>query len=156
MDILMRAPVLLMKAGKLAPGLVGVLCVAVLTSACGTPFGPTGCKEETGTVFDVSGTVPPQGTASYFVTSPWSSNLVMKLTWQDAGATLGLRATIVECGGHTGCFMLATTARDRVKLEQGLLVDGWVGKTYRIDVLGDAAQALAFQVVVVYDISCES
>jgi hypothetical protein len=37
-----------------------------------------------------------------------------------------------------------------------MLVDGWRGKTYRIEVAGDAARDTTFVLAVTYRITCES
>jgi hypothetical protein len=37
-----------------------------------------------------------------------------------------------------------------------MLVDGWQGKTYRVEITGDSLHDANFRLSVVYDISCES
>ena len=81
------------------------------------------------------------GTIGHAVVSPKSSNLLIRLTWTDIEATLGVSATITDCGGHTGCAMATTTpppgpgGSSPVPLPwpagvREMLVDGWRGKTY--------------------------
>ena len=74
----------------------------------------------------------------------------------DRTTSLGLRTTIVECGGHTWCSMYEDTAMDRARLEQCVVLDGWCGKTYRVDVLGDPVRDQPFRLLVSYKIACES
>jgi hypothetical protein len=134
---------------------IGILCLAA-ASSCSQPLAPTGCADQAGDLFDVTDTVTAGGTLSYLVTSPWSANLLMRLSWSDRATSVSLRSTIVECGGHTGCLKDRRTTTDRADLEEGVEVDGWRGKTYRVDVLGDPARDQPFRLLVSYKIACES
>ncbi len=88
-------------------------------------------------------------------------------TWTDLQATLGVSATITDCGGHTGCAMTTTTPppgpggpspvpQPWPAGVREMLVDGWRGKTYRIDVTGDPTRDATFALTVTYRITCES
>jgi hypothetical protein len=55
-------------------------------------LGPS-CKGESGPVFSTEGLVAAGQTDTYSVVSPKSSNLLMRLMWTEAAATLGLRAS---------------------------------------------------------------
>jgi hypothetical protein len=81
-------------------------------------------------------------------------------------ATLGLRATITDCGGHAGCGMLTAvpppgpggSSPVPQPWPPGLremLVDGWQGKTYRVEVIGDPFSDRDFALAVSYRIACE-
>jgi hypothetical protein len=145
-----------------------VILIAALTApglGCGL-VGPS-CRDETGDVFATNGHVTAGGVASFTVTSPKSSNLVMRLTWPETAATLGFRATITDCGGHTGCAMTTVTppfgpgGPDPVPPPwppglREMLVDGWRGKTYRVEIVGDPERDITFTLSVVYRIACES
>ena len=107
------------------------------------------------------------GVSTYSVISPKSSNLLMRLTWTDTATTLGLRATITDCGGHLGCTMDMVTppfgpgGPSPVPLPwpaglRAMLVDGWKGKTYRVEVTGDPGRDVSFVLAVTYQIRCES
>jgi len=133
-------------------------------AGCGI-VGPS-CNDETASVFSVSGQVAPDGVASYSVTSPKNSNLVIRLTWPDTTTTLGLKATITDCGGHTGCSMITMTPTfgpgGSSPVPQPwppglreMRVDGWKGKSYRVDVTGDGARDASFTLDVSYRITCE-
>lgn len=104
---------------------------------------------------------------SFEVVSAQHSNLVMRLSWSDHSAVLGIRATITSCGEHLGCVMdtLVATAgpggpsptpqpwpTGTLEIEG----DGTRGKAYRIDVIGDPARAAAFSLQVSYHAACES
>lgn len=148
--------------------LTGALILGLLSlvnAGCGIA-GPS-CREDDGSVLRAEGQVAASGLASYSVVSPKSSNLLIRLTWADTATTLGLRATITDCGGHLGCTM------DTVTPPSGpggpppgpqpwppglreMLVDGWKGKTYRIEVTGDPARDVSFGLAVTYQIRCES
>jgi hypothetical protein len=115
----------------------------------------------------VAGLATPHNTLSYVAVSPKSSNLIIRLTWDQLDATLGLSATIIACGGHIGCAMLTTTppfgpggpSPTPLPWPPGvreMLVDGWKDKTYRIEIAGDPMRDTNFALSVVYDISCES
>ena len=151
-------------------GLARVL--AMLVSATATSFcspsilGPS-CRDEQGPVLNVAGTVTTHDTAAYTVVSPKSSNLVMRLTWDQLDATLGLSATIIDCGGHTGCLKTTVTppfgpggpSPTPLPWPPGVRemeVDGWKDKTYRVEIAGDSLRDATFRLSVVYDISCES
>ena len=142
-----------------------LISLAATTGGCGL-VGPS-CHDESGTVFHVAAQAPPNGVTSYTVTSPRNSNLLMRLTWPDTAATLALAATITACGGHTGCALLTS----RPSFGPGgsspvpqpwppglreLQVDGWEGKTYRVDISGDSARDASFTLDVSYQIRCES
>jgi hypothetical protein len=127
--------------------------------------GPS-CRDVTGPVFNVTAQVPPDEVASYIIASPKNSNLVMRLTWPDTAATLGFKATIIDCGGHTGCVMTTVTPSfgpgGSSPVPQPwppglreMQVDGWKGKTYRVDITGDSAREATFTINVSYRISCE-
>ena len=142
-----------------------LLAGSVLAAAgCGI-VGPS-CQDESGNVFSIDARVAAGGTAAHSVASPKSSNLVMRLTWPDNAATLGLRATITDCGGHAGCSMITQTpafgpggpSPTPLPWPPGLremVVDGWRGKTYRVEVAGDAERDAAFALKVTYRIACE-
>jgi hypothetical protein len=127
---------------------------ALTGAACGI-LAPS-CKDERGTVADVSGVVLAQMTALETVVSPKNSNLVMQLTWQDPSATLQLRATIIDCGIHTGCQMTASTGTAAGPNGRSLQVDGSRGKAYRVEVVGDADAPQMYRLLVTYKIACES
>ncbi len=132
---------------------------------CGL-VGPS-CRDETGEVFTMEALVPAGGVAAYSVVSPKSSNLVMRLTWSETAATLGLRATITDCGGDTGCSKSTVTPpfgpggpspvpQPWPPGVREMQVDGWRGKTYRVEVAGDPALDATFRLHVTYRIDCES
>ena len=113
-----------------------------------------------------SGVVGAGEVATTTVRSPKSSNLVLQLRW-DGDVRLGLRATITDCGGHTGCAMLTTMPSfgpgGPSPIPQPwppgyvqMLVDGWVGKTYRVEIIGAADREIAYRLEVRYLITCES
>lgn len=144
--------------------LLGAAAIS-LSTACGI-VGPS-CTDESGPVLNADGQVGIGGTASYEVISRQHSNLIMRLTWTDLAAVLGLRATIVSCGEHVGCGM------DTVSPPFGpggsspipqpwpaglreMTVDGTRGKRWHIEIAGDPQRAASFALAVTYDISCES
>ena len=145
-----------------------VVLIATLTVpglACGL-VGPS-CRDETGSVFATDGHVTAGAVTSFTVTSPKSSNLVMRLTWADTAATLGFQATITDCGGHTGCSMIMATPpfgpggsspvpQPWPPGMREMLVDGWRGKTYRVEIVGDRERDVTFTLNVAYRITCES
>jgi hypothetical protein len=146
------------KVGLLIPSIV------LLTAGCGI-VGPS-CNDESGAVLHAAGEVPAGGVTSYTVVSPKDSNLVLRLTWPDTVSTLGMRATITACGGHTGCQQLTSTppfgpggsSPTPQPWPPGLRemrVDGWQGKTYRVEVTGDDVRAATFTLAVTYEIRCE-
>lgn len=143
--------------------LTALACVAGL--GCNV-VGPS-CRDETGGVFAVNAQVPPGGSAAYTVRSPKSSNLVMRLTWSETAATLGFSATITDCGGHSGCLMITVTPpfgpggpspvpQPWPAGLREMVVDGWEGKTYRVEITGDTNRDAAFNLNVTYRITCES
>ena len=153
-----------MVARCLTAVLVAALAVPP-TTGCGI-IGPS-CMDDTGSVLNVSGQALPSGVNAYEVVSPKNSNLVMRLTWTEASATLGLRATIVNCGQHAGCIMDTMTppfgpgGTSPVPQPwpaglREMLVDGTRGKTYRVEVTGDPDRQASFALVVTYQITCES
>lgn len=142
-----------------------VAALAVLHTSCAL-VGP-GCIDEQGAVLDTSGVVAAGATATHTVVSPRSSNLRMRLTWTNLEATLGLRATIVNCGGHTGCFMGTSTPAAGPGGPgpvpppwspgvREMEVDGWLGKTYRVEIEGDPERVTPYTLAVWYRITCES
>ena len=144
------------------PFLLGTLVLANV--ACGI-VGPS-CTDERGAVLNVNGQVAPGRVTSYSVTSPKNSNLIMRLTWTDTSATLGLSATITNCGEHTGCSMDAITppfgpgGSSPVPLPwpagvREMLGDGSKGKTYRVEITGDSERDASFALDVRYQIDCE-
>jgi hypothetical protein len=145
----------------------GVLIATVVVSvSCGGILGPS-CTDESGDVLKSEGTARMSGTSAYTVVSPKSSNLLIRLTWTDIQATLGVSATITDCGVHTGCRMETTTPPPgpggSSPIPQPwppglreMLVDGSRGKTYRIDVAADPTRDATFALTVTYRITCES
>ena len=147
-----------------------IVCILVMVSVladagCGL-VGPS-CRDETGEVLTVDGQVAAAGIATYSVVSPKSSNLVMRLTWSETSAALTLQATITDCGGDTGCSKITITppfgpggpSPVPQAWPPGVLemqVDGWRGKTYRVEVAGDPARDATFKLHVTYRIDCES
>ena len=141
--------------------LIGVLADV----GCGL-VGPS-CRDKTGEVFTMEAQVPAGGVAAYTVVSPKSENLVMRLTWPETAATLTLRATITDCGGHTGCSKTTVTPpfgpggpspvpQPWPPGVRDMQVDGWRGKTYRVEVAGDQVLDATFKLHVTYRIVCES
>jgi hypothetical protein len=148
-----------MRAGGLAAGL------ALAHTGCGLA-GPS-CTDQNGAVLNVSGHVLAGTTATYTVTSPVNSNLLMRLTWPDIAVTLGMSATITACGGHVGCRMdtivppFGPGGSSPVPLPwppgvREMLVDGWKGKTYLIEVTNSGEREASFALQVTYQIRCES
>ena len=146
----------------LACGCLGILVAA--SGGCGV-FGPS-CIDEQGTILTTSGSVANE-VATTTVRSPKSSNLVIRLNWEPGDARLGLRATITDCGGHVGCTML-TSSPSASPGGPGpgphfwpsgyveMLVDGWAGKTYRIEIVGVPDREMTYHLQVRYRIDCES
>ncbi len=77
-----------------------------------------------------------------------------------------VRATITDCGGHTGCSMTTFTPAPGPGGSspvpqpwppglREMLVDGWKGKTYRVEIAGDAVREASFTLEVNYQIRCE-
>jgi hypothetical protein len=141
-----------------------LFCIFLATCGCGR-FGPS-CVDEEDIVFSASGRVSAGEVAVTTVGSPRSSNLILRLRW-DGDSRLGLRATITDCGGHTGCLMLTTSPSPGPggpsPIPQPwpagfveMLVDGWVGKTYRVEVIGAADRDLDYRLEVLSRITCES
>ncbi len=144
-----------------------VLAPLVLLADVGCGVVGPSCRDETGGVFAINAQVPAGNVARYSVTSPKSSNLVMRLTWADTHAKLALQATITDCGGHAGCTMLTVTppfgpgGSSPVPIEwpaglREMVVDGGRGKTYRVEVTGDPERDANFTLNVTYRITCES
>lgn len=155
-----------MSTSAVARTVVSLVFATLLAPLGGCGIVGPSCKDETGHVFDVAGQVAPDGVASYSVTSPKHSNLVMRLTWPDTTTTLGLKATITACGAHAGCSMTTSTPTfgpgGSSPVPQPwppglreMLVDGSQGKTYRVDVTGDSARDANFTLNVSYRITCE-
>ena len=156
-------------------GLSCLFSVAFAGSGCGG-FGPS-CIDEQGTILTSSGIVAAGETTTTSVRSPRSSNLIIRLRWEpgsmatgasaQAEPRLGLRATITDCGGHVGCAML-TSAPASSPGGPGpgphvwpagfveMLVDGWVGKTYQVEVVGVPEREMPYRLEVLYRIDCES
>jgi hypothetical protein len=141
-----------------------VLALVTGSAGCGR-FGPS-CSDEEGTVLTSNGVVGTGEIATATVRSPKSSNLVLHLRW-DGDARLGLRATITDCGGHTGCAMLTVMPSfgpgGPSPIPQPwplgyvqMLVDGWIGKTYRVEIIGATDRETAYRLEVRYLITCES
>ena len=135
-----------------------------MASGCGI-VGPS-CTEESGAILNVSGQVPAGGIASRTVVSPKNSNLRMRLTWPDTAATLGLRATITSCGGHTGCTMITVDppfgpgGSNPVPQPwpaglREMVVDGWQGKTWLVEITNPGDREASFTLQVTYQITCE-
>ena len=142
-----------------------VAALGVFQTACAL-LGPS-CVDEQGAVLDRSGVASVGSTATYTVVSPRSSNLRMRLTWTNLEAVLGLRATIVDCGGHSGCVMGTSTPAagpggpGPVPPQwppgvREMEVDGWQGKTYRVEIEGDPVRETPYAFSVGYRITCES
>ena len=144
----------------------GLLAILALGgSGCGV-LGPS-CVNEDGPVLNTSGVVHAGEIAAISVRSPKSSNLILRLRWSARDPRLGLRATITDCGGHVGCAMLTSTPSfgpgGPSPIPQPwppgfveMLVDGWTGKTYLVEVIGAADVDVAYTVDVSYHIACES
>ena len=155
--------------------LASLFSVASAGTGCGG-FGPS-CIDEQGTILTSSGIVGAGGTTTTSVQSPKSSNLIIRLRWAAGSAStgasappeprLGLRATITDCGGHLGCAMLTSMpasspggpgpgphAWPAGYVE--MLVDGWVGKTYRIEIVGAPERDIPYSLETLYRITCES
>jgi hypothetical protein len=154
----MLRPSRTLRAGSLAASLA-------LASGCGI-VGPS-CRDESGAVLNVNGQAAVGGTVSHTVVSPKDSNLRLRLTWPDTAATLGLRATITACGGHTGCLMDTFTppfgpggpspvAQPWPAGLREMVVDGWQGKTWLIEITNPGDRDASFTLQVTYQIACES
>ena len=152
-----------------------LLSVAFAGSGCGG-FGPS-CIDEQGTILTASGIVGAGETTTTSVQSPKSSNLIIRLRWEPGNISpgaaalpaprLGLRATITDCGGHVGCAMLTATPASGPGGPSPapqpwppgfveMLVDGWVGKRYRIEIVGVPEGEMPYRLEVLYRIDCES
>jgi hypothetical protein len=136
-----------------------------LSNGCGLT-GPS-CTDEDVAFLNVSGHIAAGVSASYTVVSPKSSNLVMRLTWPDPTATLDLRATITACGGHVGCSMdtfrpsfgpggSSPVPQPWPPGVREMVVDGWQGKTYRVEIATDSERDVNFTLQVTYHNRCES
>ena len=86
---------------RTAPSFCVLITAAVVNVSCRGVLGPS-CTDESGGVLRTEGVVHMDGTSTHTVVSPKSSNLLIRLTWSDMQATLGVSATITDCGGHTG------------------------------------------------------
>ena len=93
---------------RTAPSFCLLITAVVVNVSCRGVLGPS-CTDESGGVLRTEGVLQMGGTSSHAVVSPKSSNLLIRLTWTDIEATLGVSATITDCGGHTGCAMATTT-----------------------------------------------
>jgi hypothetical protein len=155
----MRTHTSLTRAGCL------IACLALAHTGCGL-VGPS-CTDQNGAVLNVSGHVVEGRTATYTVISPVNSNLLMRLTWPDTAVPLGVRATITACGGHVGCGMdtfvppFGPGGSSPVPLPwppglREMLVDGWKGKTYLIEVTNAGDREASFALEVTYQAHCES
>ena len=151
---------------RTAPSFCVLMTAAVVNVSCRGILGPS-CMDESGDVLRTEGVVRMSGTSTHTVVSPKSSNLLIRLTWTDMQATLGVSATITDCGGHTGCAMATITPppgpggsspvpQSWPPGVREMLVDGWRGKTYRFDISGDSARDATFALTVTYRITCES
>ena len=151
---------------RTAPSFCMLITAVVVNVSCRGVLGPS-CTDESGGVLSTEGVVRMDGMTTHTVVSPKSSNLLIRLTWTDMQATLGVSATITDCGGHTGCAMATTTPPPgpggSSPVPQPwpagvgeMLVDGWRGKTYRIDITGDPTRDATFALTVTYRITCVS
>ena len=151
---------------RTAPSFCVLITAAVVHVSCRGLLGPS-CTDESGGVLRTEGVVQMDRTSTHTVVSPKSSNLLVRLTWSDMQATLGVSATITACGGHTGCAMATATpppgpgGSSQVPQPwppgvREMLVDGSRGKTYRIDITGDPTRDATFALTVTYRITCES
>lgn len=137
-------------------------CLVQLAGAAGcSPFAPS-CRDETGPIVTLQRALEPDEAVSHAVVSPSSSNLRITLRWTDQEAVLDVAATIIDSGGHTGCAMLTSrpspppTGAAAPATTREILVDGWTGKAYRIDIAADATRRTDYTLTVVYEIRCES
>jgi hypothetical protein len=144
---------------------VAVLVSVMATSACAPSILRPSCVNERAPVLTITGLAMSQETLSYTVVSPKSSNLMIRLTWDQLETTLSLSATIINCGGHTGCAMGTITppfgpggpSPTPLPWPPGVRemeVDGWKDKTYRIEISSDPVRDTSFTLSVVYNISC--
>jgi hypothetical protein len=78
--------------------------VAVSQSACGI-IGPS-CVDLDEILMTTTAKVDAGEIRSFDVVSAQHSNLLMRLSWSDYSAALGMRATITSCGHHVGCQMV--------------------------------------------------
>jgi hypothetical protein len=140
-----------------------IVASLALASGCGL-VGPS-CTTEDVAFLNVSGRVAPGETVTHTVVSPKSSNLVIRLSWADLAATLGLSATITNCGGHIGCSMdtfrpspgpggSSSTTQWPPGLRE-ITVDGWQGKTYLVEITTEADRDVSYTLQVTYHIACE-
>ena len=86
---------------RTAPSFCVLITAVVVTVSCRGVLGPS-CTDESGGVLRTDGVVLMDGTSTHTVVSPKSSNLLIRLTWTDLQATLGVSATITDCGGIRG------------------------------------------------------
>jgi hypothetical protein len=129
-------------------------------------FAPS-CRDESGQVLNVNGTVAAGQTSSHTVVSPKNSNLYIRLSWTQPSAAVALSATIVDCGQHPGCQMMtktpppspggsSPTPQPWSPGYREMHVDGTRGKTWRIDIQGDPGMDASYSLGVTYRITCES
>ena len=121
-----------------------------IVSGCGI-VGPS-CTDESGSLVSISGLAPGGGVVRHTVVSPKNSNLRLRLSWTQPETTLGFRATITSCGGHTGCAMITVTPPMG---QREMVVDGWEGKTWSIEIANPSEQEVPFTLQVNYEIACE-
>jgi hypothetical protein len=151
---------------RTAPWFCVLITGVVVNVSCRGALGPS-CTEESDGVLRTEGVVQRDGRSTHTVVSPKSSNLLIRLTWADTQATLGLSATITDCGGHSGCAMTTSTPppgpggtspvpQPWPAGVREMVVDGWRGKTYRVDIAGDPTRDATFALAVTYRIACES
>jgi hypothetical protein len=72
------------------------LVIEAATSGCSPSILGPSCIDERGPVLTLTGSAVAGDTHSYTVVSPKSSNLIIRLTWDQLEATLGLSATIIN------------------------------------------------------------
>jgi hypothetical protein len=143
------------------------VAIAVLMPAAGCGIVSPSCVDESAELLRAGRQVAAGDVATYDVTSPKHSNLVMRLTWPDAVSTLSFTATMLDCGEHVGCAMgtlappfgpggSSPTPQPWPAGLRELTVDGTRGKRWRIDVAGDNARDAVFTLSVTYTIACES
>jgi hypothetical protein len=139
--------------------------MALTQSACGI-IGPS-CVDLDEVLMTTIAQVEAGASRSFDVISAQHSNLVMRLSWSDHGAVLGMRASMTSCGEHLGCLMdtlvpsfgpggPSPTPQPWPAGTLEIQGDGTRGKAYRIDIIGDPARAAEFTLQVNYHAACES